>query len=137
MLAELARLLGLKPHIESTEFHKELIAAGLPPYTPDVYGEPRQQGLYGVILENDGRVGHTSHIAFDKMSRRDAWFWCIKGIRTIRFPTADLVGKKALDREGLLLEYCYQFAHFDSIPRDTFSKMLIANEGVIVEEPMI
>lgn len=108
-LESLAKLMtGYRVHVEYKGFYKELEGKGLPLWTPDVFCEPRQSDLAGLILEADGRVGHTSDAAVQKMSDRDAYFWLNHGIKTARIKVKDLVGAEKAPDVVILAEVVYQ-----------------------------
>jgi hypothetical protein len=67
-------------------------------------------GVQQIIIEVDGKKGHRGTIAARKQALRDETF-ASKGIKTIRFPTGWLIGKKALDDGALLEEINWRLNH--------------------------
>lgn len=87
----------------------QVTALGERNYIADVYAEKPEidtsQGVvyvHKIIVEVDGKVGHSGKIAMRKQAMRDQAF-LDKGIHTVRFPTPWIIGKKACT-DGAILE---------------------------------
>lgn len=66
-----------------------------------------------VVVEVDGKVGHTSPKADIKDHRRDTHIYEKYGIPTVRFNPKDIVGAKALNLQEIISEYQYQIEGFE------------------------
>lgn len=119
-LAIYGSMLGYRPHIEYTGFMGALTERGIRNYRLDVYLEPRRADQPPLILEADGTKtgqGHNTKTDLAKMDLRDLYFWQTWGVKTLRIPVPDLVGKNKREPSLILSEMLYQSLKYDTIDR--------------------
>lgn len=71
------------------------------------HGVHKQYEIQRIIIEIDGKEGHSSHKDHAKMKLRDETFRA-QGIKTVRLLTPWVVGRKALSDDDLMKEIEWQ-----------------------------